>query len=146
MKISIVIGLPGSGKSTYIKNNFKDRVVVDLWDFQENITFNSTLEEGEATDKACREEFLKAIKEGHDVVLEHTLIKAFRRKLYIDAVKEITNEPIECIFINPPREVIVERQKERQIFYGDWYLNAYYGELEIPTIEEGFSNVETIIA
>ena len=37
MSVIIVMGPPASGKSTFIKENFKDKEIIDLFEFQEHI-------------------------------------------------------------------------------------------------------------
>ena len=143
MKITIVMGISGSGKSTYIKNHLKDRVVIDLWDFQKNYTFFTQSNIIESYEK-CMKKLQEELKNGNDVVLEHTLLRGIRRKPYINAIREITNDPIECIVINPNLDILRDRKKERKIYYNDEEIQAELEVLEIPTIEEGFDNITII--
>lgn len=151
MKITFVMGIACSGKSTYISENFKDRKIIDLYDFQENkFTYQEIYNSYIETENAL----IKAIKNGEDVVLEHTLLKGIRRKMYIDAVREITDEPIEIILINPEIKTMVNRRAERFGLSLDIEPNCFedlelqikeeLSVLEIPTEDEGFSNVTII--
>lgn len=141
MRITFVMGLPASGKSTYIKNNFKDTKVIDLYDFQKN---SFTFEDIWKSYMDCKDALIEAIKNGEDVVMEHTLLKGIRRKIYIDAIREITNDPIDIIVINPPLEKLRDREKERKIYFNDECILNNLKVLEIPTIEEGFNSVTII--
>jgi len=139
--IKIVMGPACGGKSTYIKNYLQDFVKIDLFDFQEHaFTYEQILKSYEA----CRDALKKAITENENVVLEHTLLKACRREMYIDAIKEITNEDIEIIVIKPNRELLKERSSLRGLKYSDEDIDNIFEILEIPTIEEGFSKVTII--
>lgn len=147
MKIYFVIGISCSGKSKYIEDNFKDTIVVDLLDFQQNLIFltqDSIME----SYQQCMDELIKQIKENKDkdidIVLEHTMLKAIRRKVYIDAVKEVCDTPITAIVINPPMEVLKERSVKRGYKEDEQYIQSALDILEIPTIEEGFDSVKII--
>ena len=143
MSITFVMGPAGVGKSTYIKDNLlsknKNLVIVDLYTYQENKILNQNGILQSYYD--CLEDLIKAIKDGKDVVLEHTLLKAIRREMYIKAIREISNEPIDIILIKPPLETIRERWKKREIYTSDFYIKANLDTLEIPTNEEGFNSI-----
>ena len=143
MSIIIVAGPSCAGKSTFIKENFPDREIVDLFDFQKNIPFLN-FEGVVKSYEQCKDALIQKIKEGKPVVFEHTLLKAIRRKYYIDAIKEITDEPIEIYFLLPDREVYREQLKMRKQPYDDDFIDGSYLVAEIPTENEGFSKVTVI--
>lgn len=143
MRIIFVMGLSCSGKSTYIKNNFKDIKVLDLYDYQKNCLSYSYDEIWDSYMR-IKDDLVEAIKNNEDVVLEHTLLKAIRRKIYIDAVKEVTDCPIEIFLIKPSKEVFKERKKSRNCFFNEKNYKDDLSILEVPTIEEGFSKVNVI--
>lgn len=143
MSIIIVAGPTCAGKSTFIKENFADREIVDLFDFQENIPFLN-FESVVKSYEQCKDALIQKIKEGKLVVLEHTLLKAIRRKYYIDAIKEITDEPIEIYFLLPDREVYRQQLEERKQPTNDDFIDSSYSILEIPTENEGYSKVTVI--
>ncbi len=143
MQIIFVIGPACAGKSTYIKNNFPNFKVIDLYDFQKNYTFLGYNECFESYEK-CKDALIEAIKNNENVVMEHTLLKAIRRKVYIDAVKELGDYGIECICIKPSPEVLNKRKELRNIKSKIEWDKEELDLLEIPTIEEGFSNIKLI--
>lgn len=147
MSIIFVIGPAASGKSTYIKENFPDYKVVDIYDFQKN-QLVSTVESTWISYHKAKDALIKALKEYDNVVLEHTLLRAERRPMYIDAVREVTKEPIDVIVFNLPASTIAERRIERSPMINyDTALNYAEMELdllEIPTKEEGFNNITII--
>lgn len=143
MKITFVMGIPCSGKSTYIKNNFSDRKVIDLYDYQKDEKF-ATIETIKKSYEKCKNALIDAIKNNEDVVMEHTLLRAIRRKDYIDAVKSITECPIEIVVINPDIKILKQRAEKRDIYNDDEYIKEMKNTLEIPTKEEGFSNIKII--
>lgn len=138
MAINFVIGPPCAGKSHFIKNVFKDAVVVDLWEFQKDIpvfTRENLAESYTNTLNALTE----AIEDNPDseIVLEHTLLKAIRRQPYIEAVRELTDEPINCFVLRPYKDIYKKLCKMRKTLYDPIGIDM----LENPTAKEGFENI-----
>lgn len=148
MSITFVMGIAGAGKSTYIKGKFPDCTVIDLYDFQKNgYVLNSGMsfeEQCLQSYYACRDAVVEAIKNGEDVVMEHTLLRAIRREMYVEAVKNVTDEPIDIIVINPPVDTIKERWSLRKLNPTDEEIKYNLSVLEIPTKEEGFRNITVV--
>jgi len=136
MKIVFVIGPACSGKSTYIKNNYHDYNVIDLYDFQKGHQYATILDSYEK----CKEALIESIKEGKDTVMEHTLLREIRRKPYIDAIREITDAPIDIIVMKPSHEEFDKRCRLRG-FDG---ATDDFDILEIPTINEGYNEIKII--
>lgn len=143
MRITFVMGMACAGKSTYIKEHFPNTTVIDLYDFQKNKKFLG-YDEIATSYEECKDAVLKAIKRGEDVVMEHTLLKAIRRKPYIDAIREITDAPIDIVLINPELHTLAARSQRRGSFSSESYLKSNLEILEIPTKEEGFENITIV--
>lgn len=138
-EVIIVMGPPGSGKSTYIKEHFADRTVIDLFDFQENRFTEDEIMESYIK---CRDALVQAIKDGKSVVLEHTLLKRKRRPMYIKAIRSVTDAPIHVYAMNPSLEKVKSYSKKEKSSVG---LYKYYLELlELPTKDEGFDEIYII--
>jgi len=77
--VIFVFGLPRSGKTIYIKENFPDFEHIDIFRFQRDLPFGCTLEEREkqmlAEYEECRVALGEALKTHENVVFEHTLLK-----------------------------------------------------------------------
>lgn len=143
MSVIIVAGPTCSGKSTFIKENFSDREVVDLFDFQKDKLFLN-IQGILKSYEECKNTLIEKIKEGKSVVLEHTLLKAIRRKPYIDAIKEVTDEPIEIYFLFPEREIYRKQLEMRKQPTDDDFIDGSYLVVEIPTEDEGYDKVTVI--
>lgn len=142
MSVIIVAGPTCAGKSTFIKQNFPDRTVIDIYDFQQNCLINpdTILESYEA----CKVALQDALRSGKKVVLEHTLLCQKRRPMYIDAIREITDEDIEMFFIIPTISEHMRRARQRNIKLTVDYVRYMHEIAEVPTIIEGYSNVHII--
>ena len=137
--INFVIGPPCAGKSTFIKSTFPNATIIDLWDFQKNTVCNivTILESYEKV----KEALINAIKSDDSlIVLEHTLLRAERRVPYIEAIKEISNEPINCYVLKPTQKEYLKRCKARNV-HGSI---EDFKMLEIPTKDEDFDKIYII--
>ena len=139
--VKIVMGPSCAGKSTYIKEHFPNSTVVDLYECQEKYqVMNYTNVIQSYID--AKEELVQAIKEGKDVVLEHTLLKSKRRPMYINAIKEVTDEPIVIYVLLPTAEQLDLNMYDRLGYHpGIDECRKILDFIDIPTTEEGFSDV-----
>ena len=149
MRIIFVIGPAFSGKSIYVKKNFPDATVVNISTFNriaEVAEDNTELEKiAENAQIYCREDLLNRIrgaKEDEVIVLEHQLLTAASRKFFVDAIKEVTDTPIECVVMSPSDEMIEKMlNKEKALIV----FHAYEkGKLELPSIAEGFDVINVV--
>lgn len=142
MAVTIVMGPTCSGKSHLIKERFANAKVIDLYDFQGNgfVTVESIWQ----SYVSCADALKRAIKEHKDVVLEHTLLKRIRREWYIEQIRMVTNDEIKIICIVPTVEELLDHAKLRKIHMSKDEAKSMLEILEIPTEDEGYSNVEII--
>ena len=92
----------------------------------------------------CRDALAAAIDRGEDVVLEHTLLKEMRRPMYIDAIREHTDEPIEMYFLMPSDEQLFRQMKERKYASDIRTAQSMKEIVERPTVAEGYAVVHII--
>ena len=143
MNVIIVAGPTCSGKSTFIKDHFPNHTVVDLFDFQKDlpcICVDTVL----ASYEHCRDALTAAIDRGEDVVLEHTLLKQKRRPMYIAAIREHTDAPIEMYFLMPSDEQLLKQMQERKYANDMRTVIAMKETAELPTLDEGYAVVHII--
>jgi predicted kinase len=143
MSVIIVGGPACAGKSTFIKKNFADKTIIDLKDFQDKYLF-LTYDNVVKSYEDCKNALITAIKEGKDVVLEHTLLRAIRREVYINAIKEVTDEDIIIYFFKPSLPHLLERVKLRTGKDGIGSAQVSIETLEVPTFDEGYSQIYII--
>ena len=139
--VVFVIGPACAGKSTFIQNNFPDYKVINLYDYQKHFM---TVDEVWESYLKCRDDLKDAIKNNENVVLEHTLLKKERRVMYIEAVKEVTDSPIDIYVMLPDIETLLERRKERKIITSRKMTESELEMCDIPTHEDGFNKIEII--
>lgn len=91
-EVIIAIGLPASGKSTYIKRNYKNHIIVsndiivDKYAVQNKIDYNEAFERiGKSKIiQLGMNDFKKALKTGKSIVLDNTNLTKSIRKQYLD--------------------------------------------------------------
>ena len=153
LRIVLVCGPTGCGKSTYVADNLLAQAydVVDLYQFQEPSSYPERIPSGltlflshaffewELLRSAERAYLMEAGMrdlmggEGREpelVVAEGTFMKAARRAPILQTLKKFTSRgacTVECVC------VINDRADERA-----------RGQMEIPTVEEGFDSVTLV--
>lgn len=116
----IMVGLPGSGKSTYIKEELPKSINIISQDYirqelgimkdDEHKAIGNSEQEKEVT-KICLERIDKEIEERHDFVIDNTNIKAGRVQNYYDKLKK-ANANVQIVIIDTPKDICKERRKE----------------------------------
>ena len=145
----LMMGIPGAGKSTFIKEHIKEGQV---WVSRDSIRFNFVKEDEEYFSKEADvfNTFVDYINsyltKGFDVYADAThLSKGSRKKL----LSRITAKPeaIEIIWIRTKLENALkqnELRKDTRAYVPPSVIRRTYNQLEEPTFEEGFSAIYEI--
>ena len=149
MRILFVIGPAYSGKSIYIRKEFPNAVVVNISNYNKYAKAAESNEELETIARNamlyCTEELrhrILAAKEDDIIILENHLLKKKRREHFLNAVREVTDTPVECIVMDPSDEMedrIVNHEQCLLHFH-----NYEKGKLEMPSTDEGFASVTVV--
>ena len=136
--INFIVGPPNVGKTYFRKHTFGEVPTVDIWDYQ---FYGMTVGDVWESYKNTQRDLVKTIKETEErpIILEHTLLKAKRRIPYIEAVREVTDEEINCYVILPTMKKYEEYCEKNGM--PTEYARNVIREFEIHTKEEGFDNV-----
>lgn len=147
-KLYLMMGIPGSGKSTWCQNHLNNQIV---WISRDNIRFSLLKDEDEyfAKEKETFRIFMEHInnflRKGYDVFADATHLNAAARNkvirnLYIPA------DEINVIYFNVPLEVALERNAQRtgRKLVPEAEIKKMYKGLEFPFMEEGINKVYVI--
>ena len=148
-KLTIMMGIPGSGKSTWARANKKENDVIVSRD---EIRFG-LLKEGEeyfAHENQVISTFLTdiriALSEGHNVFADATHLTKKVRARVIEYVKGFADE-IECVWIDAPLEIAFKQNDKRQglawVKHGIIRRMAF--SIEEPEESEGFDKITVVI-
>jgi predicted kinase len=137
MKAIILVGLPGSGKSSVCHNWFPGYVRIN----------QDTL----GNRQACIDEMVRLLSEKKDVIIDRVNSTKQQRKFWVDIALQMGVESLTAVVLDVPTEECIARihnrknhptiaemmplEKKRQIVYN------FDKSFELPSISEGFSTV-----
>lgn len=140
MIVQILVGKPGSGKSTYANEEFLKRSVV--------IVNQDTL----GSRKMCLKLMEKALKDNMDVIVDRTNINIKQRGYFIELAQKYKAE-IHCVEFFSSNEKCIERiqkRKNHKTIPSDYSVDKiteivvkFSNDYEVPKFEESFSRITT---
>lgn len=147
-KLIMMVGIPGSGKSTWIKNN---KTESELWVSRDKIRFDK-LKEGEeyfSHENAVFEQFIEEIIWGLEmdktVIADATHLNAKGRAKVLNQVRKYTDD-IEAVVMDVDLITALERNDNRtgRAFVPRGVIRRMYFQMEAPAKEEGFNKITVI--
>lgn len=121
----IMIGFPGSGKSTFVKNNFSNYTILSGDELK--------------TEAKIIKEINKNIGE-NSIVIDATNPGKDKRKKFIDIANSY-NIPVRCIYMNVSKEQALLQNNKRDKPVPAIVFNIFNKRFEYPTEDEGCSVV-----
>lgn len=143
----LVMGCPGSGKTTWIKNHLDDK---SLWVSRDEIRFSMVKENEEyfSKEKEVFNEFVRRIDEGLDlnfnVIADATHINVKSRRKLLDSIAFPLNTKVCIIWIKTPLIECIKRndnRKNTRSFVPRGVIRRMYSQIEEPNFEEGFDTI-----
>ncbi len=149
MKVIILCGLPGSGKSTYAMCN-TETTYIGLDSKCSYINQDKLVSR-----QACVKAFKDIVEfKPNEIVIDRTNISKAQRKIWIDLAKSYKADSIECVYLHVDKDECVKRICDRKnhptILESDSFekkqaiVYSFYDDLELPSLDEGFNKVTFI--
>jgi putative nucleotidyltransferase with HDIG domain len=135
--VTLMSGLPGSGKDTWLARNRSDLPVVSLDDIRADFDVDATENQGEVI-QAARESCRKYLRAGQDYAFNATNTMRQTRKRWIDLFADYQAR-IELIYLEPPLAVLFGRNECRPKPVPAKVIRRLVEKLEIPTCGEAHS-------
>ena len=139
----ITVGLPGSGKSTYVKNFIKNKDIEYLSSDSLRAVYGKSEEDQTVTPlvfghiKRKVDEFLKDDK---NVLVDATSVNRKERSDYINTAKKYGAKVVVIVF-KMDRQGLIDRNKKRGEEGGrvvpDWVIDKMLAKFEEPSYSEG---------
>lgn len=156
MAVKIVMGAAFSGKTHFIKENFSDAEILSIGEYQKremvnringHIPLQEYKEILQRANDQIKRDMVERLSQGKNVVMEHTLYKAMRRKEYLQAFWSVTNAPIDIYVMQPSDERLLKniQTDEEQSTKGIDWIKSQMRDIEMPSVAEGFSHVYIVI-
>jgi len=156
--LTVLIGPPASGKSTYIDNNLdkensviisRDNLVVAVGEkrglnYNETFNFlikNVEVEKTEVTD-IINENIVNARKNGKNVIIDQTnMSKKVRRRWFNEFRRYNTKAVVFLVGLNELRRRNDERSKQTGKFIPEYVLMNMIKRYSVPMFSEGFDEI-----
>ena len=141
----VMVGVPGSGKTTYVRRNLRDALRISLDDLRlmfSGKTFDAQIEPAVAIAGDAILDALvgSAASLKRDIVFDATNVSRSRRARLIELARRHGLSPI-AIFINCPLTEAQSRNQQRAVPVPAPVVKQFGQRLEPPTIDEGFVDV-----
>lgn len=146
-KLIMLVGIPGSGKSTYAKDYIKknpdtlhlssDKIREELW--------GSESVQGDPNEvfSLMQSRAVEALKKGTDVIYDATNINRKDRAHIIDICPKFAK--IEARIIWAPIETCIRRDAGRKRTVGKSVIDMMLKRFQPPFYDEGFDNIKIIL-
>ena len=147
--VTILVGLPRSGKSTWIKNNKREEDVIVSADQIRYLVYGQRFwSKGEPLTWAIREIILRMLMEQEkDIIIDECNVSPNRRKPIIDLAKLYKYE-VNCIVICTATETCLQRARDLNDEYTESLCSSIMrmrNDYVYPEWEEGFNKISSTI-
>jgi predicted kinase len=140
VKIVITVGLPGSGKSSYLRRKGVNAISSD--EFRRLITDDPADQDQHARVFATiRHLTRQRLEVGRPVTyVDATHLMRWERKPYIQMARRYGCR-IEALFFDVPLDVCIVRNSLRERAVPVEAIRLMAGRMEVPTVKEGFDQI-----
>lgn len=140
----MMVGLPGSGKSTYanyLANGEENVVIHSSDDIREELSGNaSNMNINKEVFNLLHERVIRDLKAGKNVIYDATNLSRKRRVAFLEQIKSINIRKV-AILVWASFDSCVKRQEKRERKVPKEVIKRMYCNFQTPTIYDGFNQV-----
>ena len=133
--VTVMSGLPGSGKDRWLATNRPDSPVVSLDDLRDELEVGATDDQGEVVQLA-RERCRELLRSGTSFAFNATNLLRQTRQRWIDLFVDY-GARIEIVYVEPPLPVILKQIRRRERTVPETVIRQLADKCEPPTWTEG---------
>lgn len=132
--VTMMSGLPGSGKDTWLGRNRPDLPVVSLDDIRTELHVEATDNQGDVI-QAARERCRELLRSGQSFAFSATNLLRQTRKRWIDLFADY-GARIEIVYVEPPMPIILAQNRRRERPVPENVIRELADKCEPPTWAE----------
>ena len=132
--VTLMAGLPGAGKNTWLRTHRPALPVVALDAIRDTLEIDPTDNQGEVI-QAAREQCREHLRAGRDFAFNATNITRVTRQRWIDLCAEY-GARIEMVYVEPPLAKILAQNRRRSEPVPERVILRLVEKLEPPTLRE----------
>lgn len=141
----VMVGIPGSGKSTYARRFLGGAYRISLDDMRKMLTGRDYEESAEpavvVAGHAVRVALARwASQKGRDLVFDATDVTRQRRASLVATALRFGFKPV-AVYVSCPLDVALKRNAERARKVPDDVIRRFYRDLVPPSLDEGFEEI-----
>ncbi len=149
-KLYMLMGTPGSGKTTWIHNHLDEHTV---WVSRDDVRFSMVAEDEEyfSKEKEVFKEYVRrinnALENGYNVFADATHLNRASRNKLLTTINPELEVDVEIIWIKTPLETCIAQNSNRKgtrAFVPISAIRRMYNQIEAPEFEEGIKKIYII--
>ena len=129
--VTMMSGLPGSGKDTWILKNRDELPVVALDEIRRSLNIKPTENQGQVA-QVAQEQCRQFLRSGHSFVFNATNTMRLTRARWLDLFADY-NARIEIVYLEPPLEQLIQQNKQRNNAVPEPVVRKLADKIEPPT-------------
>lgn len=137
----MMVGVPGSGKSTYARNNIPNVTVLSSDDIRAEIG-------ADGGDKKMHKQVFEILHErvkehlsaGEAAVYDATNLRRTRRTEFLNEIKDVTDHKV-CVYFDIPLEQALSQNTDRDTPVPEEVIKRMNREMCEPTVSEGWDEI-----